>query len=83
MFTIGLIAAVYAKNARQAVIAFLDQNLKLNFDGKAFTINDNNGKELYQLLGPPLQPKMEVIKEISRTILSGAQGRFRYRPNPA
>ena len=50
IIAVCIITAVYAESVREPVTAYLDQNIKLMFDGKAFTVNGSDGKELYPLI---------------------------------
>jgi hypothetical protein len=50
MIIIGLIAVVYAENARQAVTAYLDKNLKLTYNGNACPAGGSDGKEWQPLI---------------------------------
>ena len=49
IIAVCIITAAYAESVCEPVTAYLDKNLKLMFDGKAFTVHDNDGKELYSL----------------------------------
>jgi hypothetical protein len=44
IFAIAITAAAYAENVRKAVTAFLDQNLKLTYNGEACPITGSDGK---------------------------------------